>query len=143
MTSILDYMTQIHRACDDRFAQAEEAISSADWSTAGSGWDSFTADLEHHLRQEEELLFPAFEARTGNTSGPTAVMKVEHQQMRDLLQQVGQAISDQDSDTALDLTETLMVLMQQHNMKEEQILYPMSDQVLEDADQMSQRLAAF
>jgi len=35
-----------------------------------------------------------------------------------------------DKDAYLGLSETLNMLMQQHNMKEENMLYPMSDQVL-------------
>ena len=41
-----------------------------------------------------------------------------------------QALLHKDMEQFLGDTETLMVLMQQHNAKEEQILYPLSDQVL-------------
>ena len=45
----------------------------------------FQDALLHHFAMEEEVMFPAFEARTGMTQGPTAVMRSEHRQMTDLL----------------------------------------------------------
>jgi len=52
--------------------------------------------------------------------------------MRSLLQDMGQAIVAADHDRYLGMSETLNMLMQQHNVKEENMLYPMSDQVLGD-----------
>jgi len=79
---------------------------------------------------EEEALFPAFEARTGMTQGPTQMMRMEHVQMRELLDQMTDAVQRQNSDAFLGDCETLLIIMQQHNMKEEQMLYLMADQVL-------------
>lgn len=75
-------------------------------------------------------MFPAFETRTGMTQGPTAMMRSEHRQMTDLLKQMAEAAARKDSDAFLGDAETLLIIMQQHNMKEEQMLYQMADQVL-------------
>jgi iron-sulfur cluster repair protein YtfE (RIC family) len=40
------------------------------------------------------------------------------------------AVEDKDPERLLSAGETLLILMQQHNMKEEQMLYPMADEVL-------------
>jgi len=80
---------------------------------------------------EEEVLFPAFETASGSTMGPTSIMRHEHEQMRNLFAEMDQAIDTQSADDYLGASETLLVLMQQHNAKEEQILYPMTDRVLE------------
>jgi len=80
---------------------------------------------------EEEVLFPAFEARTGNSMGPTQVMRMEHAQMRGLLQEMASAVLAGNQNGFLGLSETLNMLMQQHNLKEENMLYPMSDRVLD------------
>lgn len=143
MTSIQAYMTDRHRHCDDSFAAAEEQISQGDWQQGRALWQQFAQDLEHHLQQEESLLFPAFESQTGSSAGPTAVMKMEHGQMRALVENANNALNAEDEETFLGLTETLMILMQQHNMKEEQILYPMSDQVLPDSQAMARQLGDF
>lgn len=55
-------------------------------------------------------------------------MRGEHQQMRTLVADLLVALSAEDKDAYISVSETLMVLMQQHNMKEEMMLYPMSQQ---------------
>ena len=62
--------------------------------------------------------------------GPTMIMRGEHTQMRELLDEMAQSIADRDSDSYLGQSETLLMIMQQHNLKEQQMLYPMTDQVL-------------
>jgi iron-sulfur cluster repair protein YtfE (RIC family) len=140
MTSISDFMTQDHRHCDDSYATAEEKVAAGQWDEAGQSWTTFRNALETHLHKEEGVLFPAFEAQTGNTQGPTAVMRMEHEQMRSLVSEMEEAIVAKDADSFLGLAETLMILTQQHNMKEEQILYPMSDQVLGDPDRLIKQM---
>lgn len=137
MTDISQYMTQEHRACDGIFAAAEEAVNDQNWDEANTQFANFEKAMERHLGMEEETLFPEFEQVTGNTSGPTQMMRMEHQQMRDLIQQMRVALASQDTDTYLGLSETLLVMMQQHNVKEEQILYPMTDQALGGTDVLS------
>lgn len=130
MTSLTQTLTGEHRACDEQFASAESAASVGDLGTAGEDLRAFIADTERHFRREEEVLFPAFEAQTGQTMGPTQVMRAEHRQMRQLFQELEQSLAEGDQDRFLGLADTLLVLMQQHNAKEEQILYPMADRVL-------------
>lgn len=134
MSDISQFMTQDHRACDERFAAAEQAVNDQEWDTAAARYDEFEKAMEHHFAMEEETLFPAFEEATGNDQGPTQIMRMEHEQMRDLMQQLMDALTDRDADVYLGVSETLMVMMQQHNVKEEQILYPMSDQALAGTD---------
>jgi iron-sulfur cluster repair protein YtfE (RIC family) len=130
MSTILEFLGSDHRACDDLFASAEEAAAKNDWNSARDLFTRFQAAMAHHLAMEEDVLFPAFEARTGMNMGPTQVMRMEHKQMRDLLKDMAAAAAESDAAAYLGLSETLNMLMQQHNLKEENILYPMSDQVL-------------
>ena len=140
MTAIQSHMSNEHRHCDDLFAAAENAASAGDWSTAIPAWEGFCRELENHLQREEQFLFPAFEAKTGNTHGPTAVMRQEHSQMRALLQQMTAAASSQDDEAFLGGADTLQILISQHNMKEEQVLYPMTDQLLSDPQQLVDKM---
>jgi iron-sulfur cluster repair protein YtfE (RIC family) len=54
--------------------------------------------MEQHFQKEEEVLFPAFEQSTGNTMGPTRVMRLEHQQMREALAEMAGALAAGDLD---------------------------------------------
>ena len=121
-------MTQDHRYCDDLFARAEAAIQTGD-PAAAERWQAFGEALLLHFSQEENVLFPGFEAQRG-PMGPTMVMRQEHAMMRDMLNTVSERIASGDTDAALDAADALMATIQQHNMKEESILYPMLDQTV-------------
>lgn len=121
-----------HRHCDELFAAAEEAALGGDWSAAVPAFERFNAQMIAHFDAEETLLFPAFEAATGMSAGPTQMMRYEHDQMRGLLARMAAACEARDSQGYGGDAETLLMLMQQHNMKEEHIHYPMCDQSLGD-----------
>lgn len=132
MQTILDFLGTDHRACDDLFAAAEMAVSKKNWTDADDLLERFLTAMARHLSMEETVLFPAFETRMGGSGmGPTQVMRMEHEQMRALFQDMKQALADANLDRFLGLSETLNVLMQQHNLKEENVLYPMTDQMLD------------
>jgi len=130
METITQTLSADHSHCDQLFAQAEEKAANKQWEQTNTHFATFRATMEVHFLMEEKVLFPAVEERTGQTAGPTAVMRMEHQQMRQIFDEMQKALTQQDSEEYLGLSETLLVLMQQHNAKEQQMLYPMSDRVL-------------
>ncbi len=127
MNTITQTMTYEHNVCDNLFAQAELLVSQAKWEQAIANVESFIQAMEQHFSREENVLFPTFEARTGNSMGPTQIMRMEHTQMRQLFAEMQQSVVQHNSDDYLGQAETLLMLMRQHNAKEEQILYPMTD----------------
>jgi iron-sulfur cluster repair protein YtfE (RIC family) len=130
MNTLTEPLHRHHKHCDDLFADAEAAVASGDWTLAENALTSFHTELETHFRTEEEVLFPAFESATGMTAGPTQMMRHEHAQMRELLEQMKGALAKHDKEGFAGAAETLLIFMQQHNMKEENILYPMCDRSL-------------
>ena len=54
--------------------------------------------------------------------GPTQMMRMEHQQMRGVMTAIEDAIIHGEKEPVLENGETLLIQMQQHNMKEEGIL---------------------
>ncbi len=127
MSLISSLMTQDHRDCDHEFALAESLVARRDWDAAAKAVNAFAAALETHFSAEEEQLFPRFEAVTGMTHGPTEVMRGEHADMRSIIANLKDALARRDADDFAGEAETLLIMMQQHNMKEENILYPMCD----------------
>ena len=136
MATINEFMTSEHRNCDEMFASAEEQVDNEEWERAGELTRDFLNEMERHFMMEEQVLFPAFEQQTGIIQGPTMIMRDEHQQMRQLLMQLQWALDEKLKDEFLDTGETLLIMMQQHNMKEEGMLYPMCDQQLTDVAQI-------
>ena len=128
MASIKEFMTKDHRDCDDTFAEMEQKANSEGLAAAKELYSKMAAEIEHHFQMEERVVFPAFEEKTGMTEGPTQMMRMEHVQMRSLIKEIGEAIEEDNKDRFFGLTETMMIMVQQHNMKEEQMLYTMIQQ---------------
>lgn len=130
MNTISHYLGGEHKRCDDLFATAETCVSNGDWAGADGTFKDFADGMECHFDKEEKILFLAFEKAIGSSEGPTAVMRMEHRQIRAILEQVREALEKRDADGFLGYSETLNTMIQQHNMKEESILYLMTDRVL-------------
>ena len=126
MTTINEVMTRVHRVCDSHFSETETAVAGKDWSKAAAGW-------------RLGVLFPALET-INEPAGPTQVMRMEHEQIRALMGQAQAALAGHDAQEFLGLAETLMLLILQHNIKEEQILYPMMDRLLANAAELAAKL---
>ena len=143
MENIQDYLKADHRRCDGFFVEVEQLVAEGNWPLAEENFKLFHQAMEHHFTMEETVLFPDFESASGNTAGPSQVMRMEHQQMRELLTDMVQATEEKDGDSFLSMSETLLILMQQHNAKEEQILYPMCDNLLSSTrDEVLARMEA-
>ena len=127
---ISNYMRAEHRECDEMFTAAEKSVIDGNFEQAEKQFIIFADDTLKHFKKEEELLFPTFEETTGNTEGPTRVMSYEHEQIRGLIGKMAEAIENKDSDAFLSIAESMMIMLQQHNMKEEQMLYAMCDRMI-------------
>jgi len=101
------FFAQDHRDCDSKWAELEGLLDSGNSDATNQAWKEFDDSMRRHFAMEEDVLFPAFDARSGmGGGGPTAMMRMEHQQMRGLLDQIGAA------------------------MREEGMLYPMAQNML-------------
>jgi len=130
MENISDYLGSDHKRCDDLFAAAETCVTKNDWDAAEIAMKAFSDSIEHHFAMEEMVLFPEFESAIGSSEGPTSVMRADHRQIRAILADLNDALAARDANTFLGCADTLNIMVQQHNMKEESILYPMTDRVL-------------
>ena len=127
---ISSYMRSEHRECDEIFAAAEKSVIDGNFEEAEKQFLLFADDTLRHFKKEEETLFPTFEEISGSTEGPTRIMRFEHEQVRGLIGKMAEAVENKDSDAYLSLAESMMILLQQHNMKEEQMLYAMCDRII-------------
>lgn len=125
------FFTADHRHCDETWADLEACATRGDAEGTRAAWARFDHEMRRHFTMEEEVLFPAVEDATGmQGGGPTQVMRHEHVQMRAILDQMARAAAEGRTEALLDHGDSLLMLIQQHNVKEERILYPMADQVL-------------
>jgi len=134
----------------DRLDTLEQAAfrkrAAGDFAGAGRLYAEFAAGLRRHNGFEEELLFPAFEERTGfpPTAGPTAVMRAEHREIQELLGRIAAGITDSAAPVD-DLRRRFHAVLGDHNVKEEEVLYPGTDDVLgaEEADRLVTRIQRY
>jgi hemerythrin-like domain-containing protein len=134
---IKDFMKADHRDCDEKFATLENAVQDENWKTADELFEGFASDLIYHFDMEEKVMFPAFEARAaGAHCNPSPVMIMEHTQMRNLVENMKTQLDAKDKNKFFGFSETLMMTMQQHNMKEEQMMYPLVEEAMGDEKPM-------
>ena len=127
---ISNYMKNEHRECDESFSKAEQAVIDGDFAKAEEEFLLFSNKTLQHFKKEEESLFPTFEEISGSSEGPTKIMRYEHEQVRGLIGKMAATIEEKDTDAYLSIAESMMILLQQHNMKEEQMLYAMCDRMI-------------
>jgi uncharacterized protein (DUF2249 family)/hemerythrin-like domain-containing protein len=130
-----------HARLDALEAAAFGARSQGDLPEAFDLYAEFSLGLRRHIGFEEDLLFPAFELGTGMppAAGPTAVMRMEHREIERLLESIAAGIGDAAAEVDA-LRARLHVVLDNHNVKEERVLYPTIDQMLGAKD--AQRLVA-
>ena len=132
--TVTDYLTADHRRLDAILDDAARlAASPATAARALARYEEFQRGLTRHILVEEEILFPAFERASGMSGGgPTAVMRVEHVAIREILADLHAALSASDPGRFQYGVTDLVGVLSPHNMKEEHMLYPMSDQFAGD-----------
>lgn len=128
MSSASQFLTHDHRSCDRQWIDVEAAADKGDLAATRAAFLELDRIMKRHFDFEEQALFPVLEEATGmHGFGPTAVMRSEHEQMRRVLATMSSALERGDTGALLDHGDTFLMLVQQHNMKEERILYPMAD----------------
>lgn len=143
ITDPLVHLEETHKQILDFFWRWELKAQEAQWATPqeqGALVNTllrFHDDvLEIHTRQEEESLFPRIEREL---DGPVACMLEEHRQASALLGQLmddaralmaGEAVF---AEQAVPRVRAMAQLFRQHIQKENQVLYPMARNVLDES----------
>jgi iron-sulfur cluster repair protein YtfE (RIC family) len=131
--TVTKYYGHDHSRLDDLLEQFE-VINGTDPVAARPIFAEFKAGLEQHIGWEEEILFPTFEAKTGmRDGGPTEVMRWEHTMIKDFLLKIHDFLA-QNQQAIKEDVRGLHGLLQMHNHKEENILYPALDSMIGSAE---------
>lgn len=92
------------------------------------------AGLEGHALVEDEVLFPALASSLGADGGTLAIMRSEHEEIAETLTRALQA---PDAEAGREALRRLVRLAVDHFGKEEQVLFPMAEELLDPATQAS------
>lgn len=96
--------------------------------------------LRRHIYVEEEFLFPLLRTAEPGLAAPVSVMLREHAQIWTTLDEL-EAELQLGSGSVRELCEELVAQLENHNLKEETVLYPRADDaLLPEADQLRTHL---
>jgi len=128
--TVTGYLSWDHDRLDALLEQATTLVRAGDLVAALAKYTDFAHGLRRHIRLEEEVLFPAFEQATGMVQGPTTVMRMEHREILDTLSDMQLSLAGKDAAGFEAARNDLLAVLQNHNVKEERILYPGTDRAL-------------
>ncbi|MED2254441.1 hemerythrin domain-containing protein [Brevibacillus parabrevis] len=89
--------------------------------------NAFIAELEPHSAKEEDVLFTMMAKYVGREAGPIAVMEYEHEQAKRFLNRFLE-------DGFPDYLQSAVEVLLQHFQKEEQVLFPMAQKLLNEEE---------
>jgi iron-sulfur cluster repair protein YtfE (RIC family) len=134
MTTILEFMSIDHDRLDNKI-RTYSADKLVDIERAESIFLSFKNELERHIIWEEDILFPVFERKTGiKDGGPTSVMRTEHIQIKNHLQEIKKKLHAKKIQDPCKEEVALLEVLESHNQKEENILYPGIDNLTSEQE---------
>jgi hemerythrin-like domain-containing protein len=132
METICDYLSLVHKRCDDFFNNAMNCVAQHQWEEASRHFNIFYDAAVQHIRMEEKILFPAFAQAMPDGTGPIAMLRIEHQQICGIADRMYAALQCADQADFVLHAETYDLLTQQHTVKEEGMLFPLLDKILAD-----------
>ena len=115
----------------DSLLKEFQITKNLDYKKAKEYFKEFRFGLQRHIIWEEDILFPLFEKKTGMTAGPTHVMKSEHEQIGEYLESIHKKVQKEDPNSNED-EQKLLFILSNHNIKEEDVLYPAIDKLISD-----------
>lgn len=130
MQTICEYLAHDHKRCDELFLKVENSIAQHDWAQAEGDFEDFYQAWLGHIESEESIVFPALEKAINNAAVPIAMLRMEHERMRGLVARLDNALRRHDPADFLLHAETLTILVQQHGLKEDEMMFPLLDRIL-------------
>ncbi|WP_168798582.1 hemerythrin domain-containing protein [Herbaspirillum sp. ST 5-3] len=129
MDTICGQLGLDHKHCDLLFAQIGTCLRERNWEDAHTRFLRFSDAIKQHIRMEEKVLFPVFEQTIRHGAGPIEMLRQEHQQLRCIVDRMFDALINFHPADFLLHAESYTLLMQQHCVKEEMLVYPLLDKV--------------
>ena len=129
MHTMFSVLASDHALCDQLFAQACTHVRSGDFLLAGRILSALAGTMERHLQAEETAVFAQYEAMLPEAAPLTAALRGEHGQIRGMLLRLATSLEEGDRLAFLKHAGTLALVLQQHNEKEEMVLYPMLERL--------------
>ena len=132
MNSSDNWLLHDHSRQEELLAKCQEAVDIEDWGKANSTFRELLAELNWHIFQEEQLVYPAYEAEVKAPGEPTLALRSEHRKIIAFMNDTRLVFESQDSEHVLECLNQLEQLLTKHHEKEEDIFLPMASLILKD-----------
>jgi len=127
----LDKLDNILTNVEEQSVRRDEIIEMANF---------INDDINNHFLKEEKYLFPILAGIPGMTEGPLKLIKYEHDKywnislkfLELLERQLSDKLNDEDIAKLKNIGRTLITLLRVHIDKEDNVLFPMVEQYLDD-----------
>ena len=134
MTTIFEFLSMDHDRLDNIFKEFK-TLKKSNLDSAKVLFLDFKSGLQTHIAWEEDILFPIFERETGMRDvGPTAVMRMEHRQIKNFLDEIDRKVLAGELEGIDEVENNLLEVLESHNNKEENILYPAIDNLTSEQE---------
>lgn len=130
--SVSEYLGWDHARLDGILNDVSRLVGQKAYVDASRAFAEFACGLNWHIEAEEATLFPAFEEKTGIVQGPTVVLREEHRVIQRCIVEVTAALATANAGPIERAISDLRETLGDHNIKEEQVLYPMTDRAMTD-----------
>lgn len=132
LRSVMRYLTWDHDRLDSLLNAAVNLARTDQWREAHVPIVDFAHGLLRHIDIEENDLFPVFDRVAED--GPTEVMRHDHEAIKECVEGMLKATASRHIDDFERSHADLLGVLIEHNMKEENIVYPLTDRALADAE---------
>ncbi len=140
-------LLRLHKELNEMFFCHQEALLASDVNRAIEILKCYEAKLLSHMRDEEELLIPIYQARAGKIpGGPVELFLGEHKKMRAFLAEFNEGLLRMRAEEGTLLRRSIIALMdrqcmykclvEHHDHREKNILYPWLDRITSDEERV-------
>ena len=126
----MNWLHHDHRDIESAVYRCRTACDIADWSLVHEVFAEMTSNYRNHIRIEEDVLFPAYQAHPEASSEPTASLEADHEQIVHLMDHIAQRLAEKDYESLAENFSLLYRILRNHHEKEEEIFLPMASGAL-------------
>ncbi len=138
-------LLELHEGLAETFFRHQEALMLCDIDRAIEELKRHEANLFAHIQDEEELLLPIYQARTGKIpGGPLELFTGEHKKMKMFIGEFYETLSSLGAAEPSGLRRSIIALFdrqfmykhlsEHHDLREKNILYPWLDRITSDEE---------
>ena len=144
MKSAEHWLIHDHTQIEFLLGELNDACDTQNWHIMKRSLKELIRQLKYHMAQEEEVLFPAYDERTGPPHMPTMLLRKVHRDVIKILAELLSAIKVENLHVTQKLVAELQQAMLQHHEKEEKVFLPMASHILcEEREALSEALENF